>query len=449
MNTITRHRAAGMALLLSASVTLLAGCGGKSADSAPADSTPAFFDMQLPASLTGHRQSTVQASAAAAIYASAATDQPCAFLGEDGDNPFVNGYQMTKFMTAAVAGWTCVADQLIEVAKWVQHTGEMVETDNNTLDAGYDREEPTHYRVVDDSATQTSIYLYYGYDRATPPQIGTDPQFFISWNEAENGNTSGRLVIDALGINGLDANPEDPSMMRMDFDFDATQKHADMYLRFGPGNQWADGFRITVDKDLTANPLGQVFVARGLIKMKRQFIEVPGVTLVPNLQMYTVSDKFGNGAAIAEFSDVAVSLPLGPIFVDQNLGNFLFTKTDRYYFQADGGWDYIHKNMSSAAYQGGSNSSTETNAAVQSYFIEKGLLGGTEVTDCLASTGNDINCIALMDAIFADGYAGQEGNQGTDPGDWRSVSLAGPVYLNSVYPNGMDWSGAFDYHFMP
>jgi hypothetical protein len=64
-----------------------------------------------------------------------------------------------------------------------------------------------------------------------------------------------------------------------------------------------------------------------------------------------------------------------------------------------------------------------------------------------AEIGDD--CTDLLNAVFTDGFADQEENQGSDPMDWRSDAIAMPEYLSSVYPNGIDWSGAFDYAFTP
>ena len=59
------------------------------------------------------------------------------------------------------------------------------------------------------------------------------------------------------------------------------------------------------------------------------------------------------------------------------------------------------------------------------------------------------DCNQLLNAVFVDGFADQEKNQGSDPMDWRSNALAGASYLESVYPNGLNWSGAFEQSFTP
>jgi hypothetical protein len=67
--------------------------------------------------------------------------------------------------------------------------------------------------------------------------------------------------------------------------------------------------------------------------------------------------------------------------------------------------------------------------------------------DLCAETDDD--CSDLLAAVFEDGFADQEPNQGSDPMDWRSEAIASPTYIESVYPNGVDWSGAFDMVFTP
>ena len=66
-----------------------------------------------------------------------------------------------------------------------------------------------------------------------------------------------------------------------------------------------------------------------------------------------------------------------------------------------------------------------------------------------AVTGDD--CDSLLNTIFndIDGFAGQESNQGSDPMDWRSTAINSAQYLDTVFPNGVDWTNAFDLSFTP
>ncbi len=433
-------------------LSLLAGCGAGSGDNEPLLQKPLLsLDLELPDSVTGGKPSAASRIADKSL-AARGLGEPCAFVGADDDDPFRNGYQMTRFMVSAIATWTCIADILIEVADVVAHDGVVHETDNDLGAADFDADDPTHYSISDDSTTQTTIRFYYSYDRAAPPRADEDPQLFISWDTADNGDVVGRLIIDGDRIDSTDSDPDQPSMMRMDFNYTGDEKIADMFLRFPNDNPWADGLRIQVSKDLNGNLLEQVFVARGLMNMKAQFAPLDGIDDTPELHMYTVSDGFGEGAAVADFRDIALPLELNAD-TGNHLGNYLLTKNDIYFFDDNQDWDWIEKTISSSEFR--SARTTPPNGGTFIPFdpsldiIATGLgLGETYFTgsEC-AVVGDD--CSALLNAVFADGFSDQEPNQGADPLDWRSDAVANPLYLNTVFPNGRDWHGAFEYEFTP
>jgi len=426
---------------------------------------PISLSMQIPASLTGGKITTSTtavtgtsvSSVSTTATASSGTGQPCAYQGpDDKDDPFRNGYEMTKFMVSAVAAWTCWADTLIDISAYVPHDGLIRATDNQTDSANYEPDDPTHYSVVDDSETQTTIRIYYGYPRDVPPLKGSDPQFYISFNKAQNGDIEGRLIINALQIDPDHRDPKDPSMARMDFNYTGTQQLVTMYLQFDNGNPWADGFRIEVTKDLTADFNKKVFVSRGLIAMKRQFFDLPDISQLPTLDMYTVSDRVGNGAAIASYNQFALPLPLNFI-TGNHLGNYIFDKTDTYFFDADQKaakpWDWIYKTFTSAQYRGHRTTPATGGTLVPfdpslDVIVSELGLPGTYFTGTECANIGD-SCVDLLNAIFADGFGGQEANQGADPGDWRSEALLLAQPLTSVYPNGVDWSDAFAFNFSP
>ena len=325
--------------------SLIVACEGEeSANTAPLSQNPSM-DLGLPASLTGGSSSTaptlartsepVTSVSSAVKLAKAGTGEPCAYLGhEDEDDPFRNGYETSKFMISVMASWTCIADLLIDVSSFVPHNGEIIETENDNNADDFEADEPTHYSVVDDSETQVTVRLYYNYSRSQPPVAGEQAQFYVSWNEAENGDVEGRMIIDGVAVDWENHDSEDPSMMRMDFYFTDTQQTADMFLQFDENNAWADGFRITIVKDLEVNPLLKVFEARGLIDMKAQFVPVDNITEVPDVHLYTVSDALGNGASIAEFQNLSLPLELNA-GTGNHLGNYIFTKKDIYFFEHD------------------------------------------------------------------------------------------------------------------
>jgi hypothetical protein len=440
-------------LPLAMSAALLTGCGGSSDDSNDqTTATSSFISMDLPDSLTGGTATANQTlSITSAVTAQAGGDVPCAYIGVEDDDPFRNGYQMTKFMVSAVATWSCIADLLIEVAEAqiVPHDGVIHETDNDTTAVNYDPDDPTHFSITADSDSQTTIRLYYGYDRETPPQLGADPQFYVSWSENTDAEYEGRLIINSSEIDPEGRAADDPTWARMDFHFTATEKVADMFLRFDEGNQWAEGFRIRMTKDLTVTALSQVFTAQGKIDMKGQFIPVDGVDVLPTLDMFTVSDKFGNGGAVADFVDVTLPLQISET---SHLGNYLFTKVDKYVFDLDGDPDWINKSFSAATYEGGRTTPATGGTALNPSLdmIAGYLLLDTTYFDN-SCNAIETDCVNFLNALFdfdGDNW-GQEPNFGTEPENWRSTAIASPDYLNSIYPNGTDWTGAFDFTFTP
>jgi len=217
-----------------------------------------------------------------------------------------------------------------------------------------------------------------------------------------------------------------------------------MFLRFDDGNEWAEGLRINVTRDLTAILSGQVFTALGLIQMKDQFLPVDDITEIPEVHMFTVSDLLGEGAALAEFEDLALPLELN---LTSHLGNYLFDKDDLYFFERDGDWDWVHKTIADAVLKGGRTTPASGGDPLYPSLDDIAAylnLGEDYFTgDRCANVDGD--CTDLLNAVFEDGFADQEPNQGTDPMDWRSDALTHATFLDSVYPNGTDWEGAFDH----
>jgi len=436
---------------------LLVACGSSSSGSNSESEAADEFSvkMDLPDSLTGGNSNSSRriAGKIAEVADRGGSGEPCSYLGpENEDDPFRNGYETTRFMISVMATWTCIADLLIDLSDVVPHDGIILETDNDTLSPGYETDEPTHYSVIDDSGTQVTLRMYYGYPRSAPPRIGANAQFYISWNKIDDETVQGRMIVDARSIDAADRKNDDPDTMRMDFDFTPQQRMADMYLRFDSGNRWAEGFRIQVTRDDTASPLGQVFTARGLIDMSGQFLPLPGIGEIPQIQFFTVSDLLGNGAAIEEIQDLSLPLIVN-IFQNNHLGNYLFTKRDIYFFEDDQDWEYINKTVTSSQYRGARNTAASGGSWLP-FNPSLDMIIAALALDSDYFTGNKCaqlndDCNQLLNAVFVDGFADQEKNQGSDPMDWRSAALAGASYLDSVYPNGIDWSGAFEQSFTP
>ncbi len=106
-------------------VLLVVACGTNDGDSDSDDSDTSInltLDMELPESITGGRMLTASGFD---VQRATDSDLPCSFLGSEDDDPFRNGYEMTKFMVSAIAAWTCIADTLIDIAATVDHDGEI------------------------------------------------------------------------------------------------------------------------------------------------------------------------------------------------------------------------------------------------------------------------------------------------------------------------------------
>ncbi|MFL0801608.1 MAG: hypothetical protein K6L80_14235 [Agarilytica sp.] len=450
-------------LAVAATGLLLSGCGGSDTDATAGGNTLSTvnFDLELPDSVTGG-QTTDSRKTTASVFAKTAGyvmgerakpgDLPCSYMGSDNEDPFENGYEATKFMVSAIAVWGCVADLLIDITEQVPHDGSMIETENDVNADNYEVDEPTHYAVVDDSDIQTTVRLYYGYDRELPPSLEDEAGFYLSWTEDRDGTLRGRLIIAASALEE-EQNPDDPTQMRMDFREDDEEKVHDMYLRFSDENPWADGLRIRVTKNLTANSLEEVFTAQGLMAMSAQFIPVEGIAELPEIAFYSVANQLGDGASIAQINNMSLAIPLN---AESNLGTYLMSKEDIYFFDDDQSaaepWDWINKEFTTALYKGG-RTAPETDGTWVPFNPSLDMVETALELDegYFANTCADIddNCTALINGVFLDGFADQQPNQGEDPNDWRSLSLQSATYLDTVYPNSVDWTNAFDQAFQP
>ena len=170
------------------------------------------------------------------------------------------------------------------------------------------------------------------------------------------------------------------------------------------------------------------------------------------MQFFTVSDLLGNGAAIEEIQDLSLPLIVN-IFRNNHLGDYLFTKNDVYFFEDDMDWEYINKTVTSSQYRGARNTAPSGGSWLPfdpslDMIIAALALDSDYFTGSKCAQLND-DCNQLLNAVFVDGFAEQEKNQGSDPMDWRSDALANATYLDSVYPNGLNWSGAFAQSFTP
>lgn len=451
-----------LALMLTTFIALTA-CQSSS-DDAPPESTFSYLNMNLPDAMTGGKgtagalsasvpagQNSANAMMAASIGAKshdptpAGSGEPCEYRGAENGHEFDNGYQMTRFLVGAAASWTCMADLFVYISTIIPHDDTIQATDNIKGTVDYERDEPTHYRVTDDSATQTTIRLFYDFDSGTPPTLNNQAGYYFSWDDDDAGTIGGKMVLNVDNMTGDAATADRVTDMRMDYAYTPTQKQATLYLKFAGTHPNVDGFRIEVTKDLTAVVTDKVFTAKGLMAMKDQWMPLTFVTATPNFVMYAEANLDGQGAAIAQFQDVGANLVLPNA---ESLGEYQFTKDDIYYFTSTKGWEYIYKTVTVASLAGGKNNVTTpyTDAEIETFLS---LTGGT-IGACTAATpANDPACVSLINAVVGDGFAGQEQNQGTDPcivGDWRCTGIGSegtggaPSYLTQIYPDThTDW----------
>ena len=469
------------AVLAAALLMLLGACGGGGGGGGDSstNSVPAFapaLQMGFPATITGNSGGGGPASLSAASLSATSlslgnSDEDfraahdggphCDFDGQNENDPFRNGFTMTRFLAGHTAAWICFADFLnLVVAQgiffgWITPDGSFLDITDPMDPTG-----PTGL-VVLDSGTKKEVWLYFLGNMAPNAAI------YVAWNVGAS-STEGKLVVNVANLmapppGNLAADPEAPTHMRMDFTFTDTAKTAEMFLAFDPDNNlawdnpWADGFRIQAVKTLSDGS----FDLWGFMALKQQFDSLyaaayPGDNGLANLNMLAVSDAAGKGAAIAQMDDIGVVLAYevnpAPFAVLESLGDFLFTKNDEYYFLSSGTAEFIKKNVVSATYKGGKDlaggaSPIDTDAQVDAAL---GLAG--EYANCTAAPGTTTDCPAVLNALFAGGSFGAEGNIGgaTPPADSRQPELAGMTPLNQAFPTGLNsWAGVFNMTFTP
>lgn len=421
-----------LALFFLAGLLFVAGCE----DDASTDKSAPTTSMEFPQSLTG-AEVTPPALTRGLMNPRAVHngDIHCGFEGVAGDDPFRDGYNMTKFLVSAVATWQCFADSIIIIVAAIPFPtdGTFVEFDPDPSDP----DGPTGIRVTDNSSNQRTIELFFNGNTTTAG-------VYLSWSFGTN--FEGKLILSSAVMNdpsdpGFDA--DEPNNLRMDFANNGTTQTADMIISFPGTNLWAEAFRIDAVKTLSDSS----FVVRGIMSMKGQWDPTYAGLAVPTLKMFGVSDSAGLGAAMSQFVDLGTNFDLGG---GETLGSYDFTMDDRYYFLANGTSEWINKSLTSATYVGGRTASGPTLANVDSVLG----LGGTYFTaPCDATAPSD--CTDLFTAIFVNGFGGKDSNSaGPEPTGSRKTALDAGAFLATSCPADaasctFDDTDVFDQSFTP
>lgn len=264
-------------------------------------SNPPTLAMVLPSSLTSG--ATTPAGPNALMVNAAEGDEPtCDFGGEN--DPFDNGYAMTKFMVSLSQSQSCIADWMIKAI-----TGDAAQfAGQGKIEIGDDNaqpDDPTHIQLEKSADGNTvQLWLFFG---AT-----AEPGFYLTWTNTSATDSSGQIIW------GFTDNSDDdggPDAIRTDFTRTEDEDTNVTYMRFGAANDMKmDGFRVDVvrsGKDTAAE-----YTAAGRLGMGGQWDDTrlpPALTYeTPVITMNTVTDADGLGGAKMNMEHSI--LPLGPVY---------------------------------------------------------------------------------------------------------------------------------------
>jgi hypothetical protein len=417
---------------MTAALIAVSGCGGGSGGGGGSSVDPPDLAMDLPESLTGEN------SGSSLIEGAAPEGPQCNFDGSGDNDPFKNGYYMTKFLVGIAASTICMSDFLMTIVPEMKLPGDGSIQDVPAEDDPY---APTGVSYTKESGNQRTIRAYWNGNTE-------DPGMYFSWVESSS-RLQGRLINTEEAMGGGE-DPGAPTDMRMDFNYTSGEKSAQVYFAFPADHPYGvTGFRVSVTRDEddgTVIALGRMDMSKQPFSAFDPDIETY-ITETPVLMMYTVANEAGSGAAVASFADHGIGFDIPP---SDHLGYYRFTNTDKYFFTAAGAAEWINKTVTAATYEGGKSLSTITESNIDSFLS---LSGGTTAA-CTASAGTSgTNCVNLLNGIFDGASFSPEQDAGSDPGDWRSTIISGVAsddFLSSPYPSGYSsWDGVFDMDFNP
>ena len=389
---------------------------GLTADPVPAPT----LQMGVPGSM---KYSTASSSISSSQdgYSAAITTETdengCPALKE-GENLFENGYTMTKFLVVLSENQACWADLLMTATHASYINEGKISTGNTTGLSAYQ---------IDQSGDTYQLWFWFA--------SAASPTFYMTWTGTSSTNSSGRFINAQLS----DATA-DLSAVRFEFTRSTTSAVNKIYVKYANDASFdAEGFHSEVTKTTSGSVIS--YVAKGILSFKSQFGDnIPAdVTEKPNLSMVTVSDGDGKGAAIADFTNVAIR------FKDTtwDLGAYLFTLKDRLYFDANGASEWQKKEITTATYAGSTVRSGIDLLTIidclqiNSCFGETIDLPDTYFTSPCDATDN-ADCTDFIQAVYETGWGGNYDNSDTaeDTNDGRYTELNNAVQLTTVWPSG-------------
>jgi hypothetical protein len=418
---------AGLVLLL-----IMSGCKNEEEDqttiitTAPAPATVSVPSLQMgvPTSMTYTDTSTaaLHNEGYNAAVTSVTDENGCPILKE-GEDFFDNGFTMTRFLVVLSENQACYADRFISIAD--EYLGPYLNLGKTSLgDSGLSAFQIDH---VDDDYS-----LWFWFDGAD------DPTFYLTWTADNAGDSAGRFINRTQSAAG-----SDPMSVRFEFTRnDSVDENAVFVAYESDTSSDLEGFHTVVGR--TTSDTETSYLAKGIIGFARQFATnlSEAVDFTPSLRMVTVSNAAGEGAVIADYTDVGIRIRADAT-ADLDMGTYRYTLQDKVYFNEDASTDWQYKEITDATYVGNDPRTGDGLAGIilcletADCDNEDITLGAQYFTDtCDATDGAD--CKDFMQVIFDHGWGGIYTNS-SDPepsSDSRYQALNNAEQLTELWPSG-------------
>ena len=410
--------------------------------------------MALPKSLTGSSSST---AALNTMVRAQVTDPAQCELGGSDNDPFTNGFRMTRFLVGMSQATSCFADFLVYAITTVgaPHVNKGIVATGNA--AGTD--EPTHFEIIEtNGGKKVQVWLY-------DDGKGVTPHLYFTWNTTDGSDVNGRLV-----IKGDATDLKEPEAVRVDFVRSDTGATNTMLFRFPVDSpDLLEGFQVVVTQ--TGTGADATYEAKGFLQTTGQWSSNLPTTETfdpPTLAAVAVADSTGLGAAIANFQNIGFDLTIpddaGNPWV--GLGSYQVTMTDKSYFDATGAEEWLWKGPTDARYVNTSATNGRFGGATLNLFLYclegapndpncgtppnnvPGLSLGSGYFTNTCTDANAADCTAMWSGIYTlgGGWGVNTPNSTTaEPsGDFRKAALGAAKQLTSTLPAGETAATAFE-----